>query len=325
MSDFMKSIVQEVLKPNQKPKENPLFSGETRFAYSKSMAGNKYPQSPPNIDRPNYQQKNRQKNLSFIKEETVEHSESKRSNKEFAAKNESVPSEKDYSKDPLAMLQTLSLVQGKQPTHQQRNHAPIRKNNVQEESQLIGQTRDGMKAWLYSNPYSCLLENFQRSIKSNAIGVITSPTCQPGQLFLLNELLREYPTMKYFLTWDKESKQCLVLELYEENVELLKQALKILFKRLSQHSYKQIQVYQAHSPSPWLTKQLDLKTQVDGVAVLEGIEKYSAIFLLDRLLKKSQDKNIHYKIEKNYLLLHGYYEIVKEVSEELLKQAERLS
>ncbi|KQL19420.1 hypothetical protein [Cytobacillus solani] len=325
MSDFMKSIVQEVMKPNQKPKENPLFGSETRFLYSKSTVENKSPQTIPKINRPNYQQKNRQKNLSFIKEELADHRAESRSNNESVVKKESLPPVNGYDKDPLTRLQTLSLVQGNQPIHQQWHHSPMRKNNVEEESQLIGQTRDGMKAWIYSSPHPKLLQNFQRSIKSNAIGVITSQKCQPAQLFILNELLREYPSMKYFLLWDKESTQSFVLELYEDNAELLKQGLKVMFQRLSQSSYKQIQVYQAHSPSPWLTKQLDLKTQVEGVAVLEGIEYYTAVFLLDRLLKRSADKNIHYQIETNYLLMYGNYETVKEVSGELLKQAERLS
>ncbi len=319
----MKSIVQEVMKPNQKPKENPLFSGETRFVYSKSSAVNKPQQTPQEINRPNYQQKNRQKNLSFIKENSADSRENSRSN----VKNENlspVSAKSDY-KDPLARLQTLSLVQGNQPIHQQQIHTSIRKKHFQEESQLIGQTRDGLKAWLYSSPHPMLLQNFQRSIKSNAIGVITSRKCQLGQLFIVNELLREHPAMKYCLSWDKNSKESFVLELYEDNAEILRRALKTFFQRLSQNSFKQIQVYQAHSPSPWLTKQLDLTTQVDGVAVVEGIEYYAAMFLLDRFFKKSPEKNIKYKIDRDYLLLHGNYEIIKEVSEELLKQAEHLS
>lgn len=317
----MKSIVQEVMKPNQKPKENPLFGGETRFVYSKSSAVNKPQQTLQEINRPNYQQKNRQKNLSFIKENSAVPKE----NNVSIVKNEDLSPAKSYNKDPLARLQTLSLVQGNQPIHQQQNYSSIRKYNLQEESQLIGRTRDGLKAWLYASPHPTLLHNFQRSIKSNAIGVITSQRCQLGQLFILNELLREHPAMKYCLSWDKDNKQSFVLELYEDNAELLKRALKTFFQRLSQNSFKQIQVYQAHSPSPWLIKQLNLTTQVDGVAVLDGIEYYSALFLLDRYFKKSPDKNINYKIDRNYLLLHGNYEIVKEVSEELLKQAERLS
>lgn len=319
----MKSIVQEVMKPKQKPKENPLFGGETRFVYSKSSAVKKPQQALQEINRPNYQQKNKQKNLSFIKENSVDLRENSRS----IVKNENlspIPA-KSYNKDPLARLQTMSLVQGNQPIRPLQIHTSIKKNKLQEESQLIGQTRDGLKAWLYSNPHPMLLHNFQRSIKSNAIGVITSQKCQLGQLFILNELLREHPAMKYCLSWDKNNKEGFVLELYEDNAELLKRALKTFFQRLSQNLFKQIQVYQAHSPSPWLTKQLDLTTQVDGVAVLEGTEYYSALFLLDHFFKKSPEKNINYKIDRNYLLLHGNYEIVKEVSEELLKQAERLS
>ncbi len=309
------------MKPHHKPKENPLFGGETRFIYSKSAAVNKPHQTLPEMNRPNYQQKNRQKNLSFIDEKSGDLREKSGS----IVNNENVPPSSSYNKDPLARLQTLSLVQGNQPILQQQNHSSIRKNNIQEESQLIGHTRDGIKAWLYSSPHPKMLQYFQRAIKSNAIGVVTSQKCQAGQLFILNELLREHPAMKYCLSWDKDNKHSFVLELYEDHLDLLKQALKTLFQRLSQNSYKQVQVYQAHSPSPWLMKQLDLNSQVDGVAVLEGTEYYSTLFLLDRFLKKSPDKNINFKIERNYLLLHGNYENVKEVSEELLKQAERLS
>ncbi|MFE8694941.1 hypothetical protein ACFYKT_01065 [Cytobacillus sp. FJAT-53684] len=325
MSDFMKSIVQEVMKPSQKSKVNPLFGRETNSIYSRSTVhttnDSKDIQTIPGVDRPNYQQKNRKKRLAVIEEQSPAPKQIEKAI--HPAKNVYSPPSKGFDKSPLAKLQTMSLVQGNHSNSNQQVHSAIGQGKFNQESQCIGQTKDGVKAWLFSYLHPHLQSAFSRSLKSNAIGVITAEKCTAGQLFLLNEMLREFSTLKYFLTWDKENTQGFVLELYEDNPDRLTKSLKALFQKLSQNVYKQIQVFKTQAPSPWLTKQLDLKTHVDGVAVIEGIDYYSAILYLDRFLKKSNEANFSYVLEKNYLLLHGNYDIVSKVSEELQRQVKK--
>jgi hypothetical protein len=327
LSEFMKSIVSEVLKPTQKPKDNPIFGGESRFIYSKS-AVNKQSESKqdqaaiPGISRPNYQQKNSQKRLAGIPVPSsvkTDHLQTK----PVPVKNSSSQPVNRKVHDSLSKLQTISLVQGNHPMKKLPHHREML-NKTNEESQFIGQSRDGVKAWIFSGLHPNLLESFQRSIKSHHIGVVTSDKCTVGQLFLLNEILRVFPSMKYCLTWDRESKQGFVLELYDDHKENLTKAVKTMFQKLSQNSYKSLQMYTAHSPGPWLTKQLGLKTYVEGAAVLEGIDYYSAILLLDKFLKKSPGANFGYAAETNYLLLHGEYAAVTKAAEEMLKKAERM-
>ncbi|MBS4189440.1 hypothetical protein KHA94_04300 [Bacillus sp. FJAT-49705] len=327
MSEFMKNVVKEVLKPTQKPKENPLFGSETKFLYTNSIinktAESKQNQTIQGISRPNYQLKNLQKRLSGISVDSPNQTENHSPKAGFISQSNS-QSPRNIVEGSLSKLQALSLVQGNNSinTHHQAN-ITVNRNLFNEESQFIGQSREGVKAWVFSGLHPNLLTSFQRSLKSNSIGVIVAEKCSVGQLFLLNDILREFSSIKYCLTWDKESKQDFVLELYEDQTEILTKAVKMLFQRLSQNSFKPIQVFKANSPGPWLTKQLGLKTHVDGAAVIEGIDYYSAILLLDRLIKKSPSKNFDYVIEKKYLLLYGNYEIVSQLSEELKNQAER--
>lgn len=322
----MKNIVQEVLKSATKPKENPLFNGETRFVYSKSTvnANNRVEpkQTIAGINRPNYQQKNIQKRLAGMpvnaNRETILHSTKNEQRKEYpkAANKNSVTGS-------LSKLQTISLVQGNQPLNTSPNSSYVKKH-INEESQFIGQTRNGIKAWVYSDLSEKLMASFQRPLKSHSIGVISSEQESIGQLFIVNEILREYSAMKYSLIWDKDKGCGFTLELYEEDSAKLTGAVKTLFQKLSQHSSKPLQLFKVQSPSPWLTKQLNLNAHMDGVAVIDGINHYSSILILDRFLKKSPNVNFNFAVEKDYLLLYGPYITVSEVSDELFKQAERI-
>ncbi|KAB2331520.1 hypothetical protein F7731_18175 [Cytobacillus depressus] len=323
MSEFMKNIVQEVLKPAKKPRENPLFGEETKYIYSRSTvqptAKNNEIQTIQGISRPNYQQRNIQKRLAGLPVNPSSHPMNSALNK-HVSKN--THTSKENIIHSLSKLQTISLVQGKQTV----NPEPTATKNINriEESQLIGQSNNGIKAWIFSSLHAKLRDSFQRSLKSHAIGVITSEQSAIGQLFHINDMLREFPALKYSLTWEKESKDGFVLELYEEDSERLTKAVQTLFQKLSKHSVKQIQTYKVQSPSPWLTKQLNLKTSVDGAAVLEGIDHYSAILLLDCYFKSAPNDHFGYAIEKNYLLLYGNFECISKASEELQIQAARL-
>ncbi|MEH7392641.1 hypothetical protein [Bacillus sp. JJ1474] len=326
MSEFMKNIVQEVLKPANKPRENPLFNGgNSRFVYSKSTVNdNKQEaskQSIAGINRPNYQQKNIQKRLAGVPANTnkdlINHS-SKNEQRNVHTKTGS----SDSITGSISKLQKISLVQGNQPLNKPQKGSYVN-NHFNEESKFIGQTRNGIKAWVYSGLSEKLMESFQRPLKSHSVGVISSEQSSIGQLFLVNEILREYSAMKYSLLWEKEKSSGFILELYEEDTAKLIEAVKTLFQKLSHHSYKPLQLFKVHSPSPWLTKQLNLNAHVDGVAVLDGINHYSSILILDRLLKKSPNINFNYTVEKGYLLLYGPFITISEVSAELLKEAER--
>ncbi len=327
----MKSIVQEVLQPAKKPRENPLFNGgDSRFVYSKSTVNDSRKETPnqtiAGINRPNYQQKNIQKRLAGLPENTKNNTNKNKNI--YSSKNEQrIAHPKTASKDSimgtLSKLQTISLVQGNQPLNKPQNSSYVN-NRINEESKFIGQTRNGIKAWIYSGLSEKLLESFQRPLKSHSIGVILSEQSSIGQLFLVNDILREYSTMKYSLIWDKEKSSGFVLELYDEDAAKLTAAVKTLFQKLSHHSNKSLQLYKVQSPSPWLTKQLHLNVHVDGVAVLDGINQYSSILLLDRLLKKSPNIKFNYTVEKGSLLLYGSFLTISNVSDELLKEAEKL-
>jgi hypothetical protein len=327
VSEFMKSVVAEVMKPYQKPKENPLFGGGSGYQETKAppKTAVKSIQGIAGINRPNYQRDKVHKRLATSGEATTK-VVNQTSKLDSPPKKVSVSTvSKDFVAGPMASLQTMSLVQGNRSVNSyQRTAATSMKKRVNEESKLIGQTKEGVKAWVFNNLHPNLGTSLQRSLKSDSIGVITAETCSVGQLFLINDLMREFATIKYFLTWDKESKQKFVLELYGQDSESLTKVVKSLFQKLTQKSHKDTHVYKSMSPSPWLTKQLELQSPVNGVAVLAGIDYYTSILLLDRFLKKSGETKFSYMIEKSYLLLHGNYELVSQISEELQKEVDRI-
>ena len=324
----MKSIVQEVLKPANKPKENPLFGSETKYIYSKSTVNSKaktnQKQTIQGIERPNYQQKNIQKRLSGI---PVKAPANKTSHSPITAPRSNDSNQqmnKNFVTGSLSKLQTISLVQGNQKVNNSYRNQASSNFSAKEQSQYIGATKNGVKAWIFSSLHHQLLEVFQRPLKSNSIGVISCEKSTIGQLFIVNEVLREFSAIKYNITWDKNSNNGFVIELYEENTESLSKAVNTLFQKLSRHSFKSIQSFKVQSPSPWLSKQLNIMTQVEGAAVIEGIDKYSAVHLLDCYLKRSPSVHLSFKIEGNSLLLFGKYDTISKAVDELQIQAEKI-
>lgn len=324
----MKSIVQEVLKPVNKPKENPIFGGKTKYIYSKSTvkstAKTDQNERIQGIERPNYQQINIQKRLAGL---SVTPSANQTSNSPISAPRNNFTNNqinKEFVTGSLSKLQTISLVQGNQSSNSSsKNPAPDR-HSLNEQSQFIGETKNGIKAWIFSSLHHQLLGVFQRPLKTNSIGVISCEQSTIGQLFLVNEVLREFSAIKYNLTWEKDQRSGFVIELYEENLDRLSRAVNLLFQRLSRHCNKQIQYFKVQSPSPWLTKQLNLTSHTEGAAVIEGIEKYWSVHLMDRYLKQSSTEHFNFKIEGNYILLYGKYDTISKAADELQKQAEKI-
>ncbi|MDM5225686.1 hypothetical protein QUF73_05625 [Cytobacillus sp. NJ13] len=318
MSDFIKSVVEEVMKPYGKSKINPI-NGVSNQSPPGRQQGTK--KSIPGISRPNYQKEKMNKRISINHADPVKTADP---HPNLRRQTASHSSPKPSAKEKIAQLQTLSLVQGKQPVSSKADFADIKPDRNARESQLIGQTPDGVKVWLFSDLQSALESSFQRELKTASIGVITSEKCTPGQLFLLNDLLREFPSLRYCLTWDKNSGQSFSLELYEDDHRTLLNALKSFFKKFSQKSFKTTQIYREKSPSPWLTKQLGLNTSTGCVAVIEGIDYYTGILILDRYMKKSTSEQFNFLIEKKYLLLHGHYDEVSRISDQIHKEFDRM-
>jgi hypothetical protein len=318
VSDFIKSVVEEVMKPYSKQKENPI-NGAPSFPPPRSQPGLK--SGIPGINRPNYQKEKMKKRIA------VNHADAPQSanpHQNVRRQTVSLSSPMPSAKEKIAQLQTLSLVQGKQRVTARAESAETKPGRNARESQLIGQTPEGVKVWLFSDLHPTLEGSFQRELKTASIGVVTAKKCTPGQLFLLNDLLREFPSLKYCLSWDKNSGQSFSLELYEEDYEVLLNALKSFFKKLSQKSFKTITAHKEKSPSPWLTKQLGINSSIGGVAVIEGIDYYSGILLLDRHMKKNTAEHINFLIEKEYVLLHGQFDEVSRITDLLCKEFDRI-
>lgn len=325
----MKNIVQEVLKPGTITKQNPLLgTDQSKYLYSKSIVTGQdksvRQNSVQGLYRPNYQQKNMDKRLAgmTVQSMTNDKSPASKTNQERISSSSQHIQNKDPILKSLSQLHTLSLVQGNRSEH----HSTTNKHshNHHEESQFLGQTRNGIKAWIFSGLHSKLQESFKRSLKSHHIGVILAEQTSIGQLFIINEVLREYGSMKYSLTWEVDNGQGFVLELYQEDFNQLKKASHSLIEKLSQYEMNKVQTFKVQSPSPWLSKQLKLMSHVDGAAVIEGINHYTAIYLLDRYLKRKPQHQFSYKIEKSFLLIYGDFEIICQVADDLLQETERI-
>jgi hypothetical protein len=305
----MKSVVAEALR-GKKNNKNPVQASSPKLTHN-----------PVNLDflsqinRPNYQNKNVEKRLSLLgpqKNNSLPNS---------MIKPTEVPNRSKFSEEPsVSSLRKISLGQGKSEIEATR--AQIQ--STQDKAQLLGSTKDGTSVWFFPSVHPNLTQMFHRTTSGYSVVAISSKTCYPGQILLLNELLNTYSDLKYHLTWNKAHHQPFTLELYDKNTNRLEKMAKDIYQKLTKQSSKTIETYLLTSPSAWLSKQLGLTKSVETAGIVEGLSYHNSLLLLDHYFKDGNDSSITIQVEENYLLLSGRAKLVSDALVILKKVADRL-
>lgn len=310
MADVMKQVVQGVLKGNSTIVSKKVGGPAPVHNTNSGLAG---------INRPNYQRMKQEQRLSGIG------TGSGRGPQRRPVQNQQHkvrPNQKQFNEDSLARLQSVTLSQGntarKAPAGGQRGSA-------QDKAKVIGHSRNGGSVWFFPNLPQELMGSFQRPLNRAAVGVIKMPSSLPSYLLLVNDIIREHQDVKFYISWDKSGKEPFTAEFYDDDADRLEKLMNEAFQKLNRRALKSFETYTAVSPSPWLTKQLNLNNSVDAVAFLEGVPYYTNIVLLDTLLKEYESQDVGYEVGENYLLLNGSYHIISKLVTELKKEASRLT
>ncbi|MCA1029852.1 hypothetical protein LCL95_02245 [Bacillus timonensis] len=322
MSEFMKNIVAEVLNSNTKlvqSKSNPIKSNKhIKPTAAKEIVG---------VERPNYQKQKIEKRLAVLEEEQAE--------TVFPSKNQSLNqasrttlstnthNSRTFIEGSLANLIKMSLVQGNMYQKQPNAYAEAQSNVQLQKGKLIGKSKDDTYVWFFPTIHPNLQTYFHRTPSQQAVVVVTAQSCLPSQLFLLNAILREHSDLKYYICWDKSCSKPFKLELLCEDANRLEKIAKHIFQKIGNRSMKKIDSTFSHSPSAWLCKQLDITQTVQSVGVIEGIDYYGNLFLLDRFLKSKDSSNLAFKVEEKYLLVTGGPDKVEKAVLELRKECDR--
>lgn len=297
----MKQVVQEVLKGNK-----TIVSRRT------SSVSDKKDPSLDQINRPNYQRLKQEKRLAYQKQGSTPNRQNKIKRQATGLlKNQ-------FNEESISKLNSLKLAQG---------NIPIKHTNQmqQQQSRIVGKTKNGGCIWFFPKLPEALLGSFHRSINNVAVGTIKMPTCLPNYLLLINEVIRNNQDIKFYIAWDKEGKTPFIAELYDEDEKRLEKIMHDIYQKLNRRALKQHEIYTTVSPGSWLLSQLMINSSVEAVAFLEGVPYYTSIVLMDRLLKNYACTDVDFEINNNYLLLTGNYHVISKLIKELKKEAAGLT
>lgn len=223
-----------------------------------------------------------------------------------------------YNVDNVSRLSAVTLAQGKVSNH---GHVT---NALSKSHKLIGKTKDGGNIWFFENLNDELIDLFNRSISGSAIGVIEMPENLPSYLLTINEMIRKNQNIEFYVSWDKENEQSFLVELYCKDPVQLESILRDIYKQINRRSMKRIDSYVTSAPSPWLSKQLDIKSTVNSIAILEGIPYYTGVLLVNQALDIDPNRVFDYEINNNHLLITGDYQTVTDLVAQLKKLAHQL-
>jgi hypothetical protein len=342
VAEFMKNIVQEVLNRNNsspsskkehhsEPVQRQIERPNKVSVTGEGLSGG----GLEAINRPNYQTKNLEKRLSSrltgVKSEASDiksmHNGTKRTTVTEPSQQQNSNydlTSRGFKQGPASELSTLSLVQGNRTSERETLYSnALVDSNKASHPQQIGKTKDGSYVWCFPTVHPGLKPLFRGTIGTNMVGVVTSEKCCLGQLFLVDEVLREIPNLDYHMLWDKDNNQGFVFELYMNDEKHMNQLLREIYQKLNRRALRELESYISVSPSAWLSRHLSLDSSYRAIAVLEGIPYYKSIAILDRYFKRKPELKMNFKIEKENLLLMGESQVISQAIDTLKQEASR--
>ncbi|RHW41592.1 hypothetical protein D1B31_07705 [Neobacillus notoginsengisoli] len=323
MSDFMKNIIQEVL--NKQGKSTTFIQTQTVGSPSVSKhhprTGSQENTPTLNLNRPNYQRMKKEQRLSVPGKSPVTRLDTQAAKPAHPVNNLKHANQNEL----LSQLSTVSLGHGKVEKRVFASGANFQMHNkVNQDPKLLGKTKDGSYVWFFPTVSESLAQRFKRSTSGVAVGVITSKSCLPSQLLLVNDVIRENPDVKYHLTWDRGNKDSFVWEMYDHDPVRLEKKLQTILQILQRKSTKTIESYSIMSPSAWLSKQLNIGSSVEAISVLERVPYYASLLLLEQYFTSDEQPQLQYEIEEHYLILGGAHRVVSKTIQDFRRKTENL-
>lgn len=320
----MRNIVNGILN------KNGSFPSTARpIATQPSGQENDQTAVPLNLKRPNYQRDKMKQRLSpIINRMGSSQMQAAKTNEPGTPKTPPVsiqhkpnrvenPVPGVYVENALSPLQRLSLFQ----VIGQETPSSL---SQQEQAQFIGKTRDGSYVWFYPKLDPSLATYLQVAGKENeAVGIVAASRFSSGQLFLIDEVMKEFPQLAYNTDACKTEEFPFVFRVTGHNPAEIQKLVKEIYLRLNRRVVHGVTSYFTAQPTRFLVQHLQLQNQ-EAVAVLDGINTFHGVGLLDRLLKQKRLASLRFRVESSYLLIQGEQELVRNTMAALKQEADRL-
>lgn len=304
MSEFMKSIVEDVLKRSSPVTASTVSEKKKEVAPERRTMTSSAANQPKNstvvlqsLHRPNYQRQKKNDHLYVKKGDspiTVKQNPPAKKQSEVNKPNN------------LAQLTIASIGKGREPVqHPSKGVASSGTARKEKSAQLIGKTKNNFSVWYFPQIHSQMQPLLKGKVHTTSVGVVSGIACNPGILFLVNEILHEFSGLKHHIEWDRSPNGKFHLELYLQDEKCLLQALNKIYQSLNRHAMIRLEAYTAFHPSAWLLQQLKLDSSYNAIGLLEGLSFYDNMGLVDRYVTSHPDTSFTYKIEEGYVVLMG--------------------
>ncbi|MNO24118.1 hypothetical protein D3C76_139300 [compost metagenome] len=284
MSDFMRTIVQEALRPSSAKRQDPLQSGSFM-----PKTGSSQVEVVPDIHRPNYQKDKRDQRLNAAAAT-------------ISSNSTAVHLTREFIEQSMSPLLRMSLVQGR--TREECNTECTVPSGQGAGAGVIGENCDGLSFWHYPELQSELFSQIGiRRTSAKSAGIVAAERCKPGYLFLLDEALGA-SKLEYEISWNKERGSAFQAIVLGESSAELAEVLQQISDQCEKNGKENIRNYISLEPSSFLLKYLGVSNG-NSIAVWEGLSRYRSVALMDRALKQGMNTSVKYNIEAEYLLLTG--------------------
>jgi hypothetical protein len=312
---------------------NGILGKNESNATSPSLGQSKQGNQLPNIQRPNYQKEKIKQRLSPLANGSGSVSKgATQTLNRLSSNTVSAPStnqmissvlEKKPNQVPgslvekaLSPLQKLSLSQS--------IGGKISAQASTDIAQFIGKTRDGSIVWFFPQLEESLASYLQmKEKKSDAVGIVAVSCFSPGQLFYIDEVMKEFPQLAYNTESCQTDEFPFVFRVVGSHAQEIQKVVKEIYLRLNRRVIQGVTSYFQPTPTRFLVQSLRLQNQ-EAVAVLDGINVFHGVGLMDRLFKQKRPSSLRFRIESNYLLIQGEQEVIKNMITSLKQEADRL-
>lgn len=137
----------------------------------------------------------------------------------------------------------------------------------------------------------------------SAAGVISAPSCHPGQLFAAEELLPQDSGLEADINWSADGGS-FELKLFGLDHQLVADKLKQLTARMQDGANSAVRVWISREPGRLLRRYFSGGPQ-EAIAVVAGSSRWNSIGSAEQWLQRNPGSGLRLRLERGYCILSG--------------------
>lgn len=214
---------------------------------------------------------------------------------------------RQFAEQYLSPLLQRTLARPEQQNNSSPGSAPARSfvpAEAQDPLEPVRLPAADMEVWLFPR----IRDDFRPLLGSpgrnySAAGVISAPSCHPGQLFAAEELLPQDSGLEADISWSADGGS-FELKLFGQDYQLVADKLKQLTARMQDGANSAVRVWISREPGRLLRRYFSGGPQ-EAVAVVAGSTHWNSIGIAEQWLQRNPGSGLRLCTERGYCILTG--------------------